>query len=254
MAPTSYRPARFLAVVIASCCATAALVAFRSLIRRLEQPTLTSDTLWSTAVIGAATLACCWAAIVAIAAFREIGRPEPRSGGAARLLATVLISLTCWGSATSGSALAAPDDGSGVAVTLAVPDPRTTVPSPDFSSDPVAPHRDSPITEPCRDAFPQPSWAPTTPKAIAPADRSRLLMPCDRPTDDLSVVVRRGDSLWTIVGRSLGPQAAAIDIARAVPMWHAANRAVIGADPDLLFAGQILHPPTDSTDAQGVTP
>jgi nucleoid-associated protein YgaU len=57
------------------------------------------------------------------------------------------------------------------------------------------------------------------------------------------VVVRRGDSLWDIAARHLGPDASAADVAVEWPSWHHANRDVIGADPDLLIPGQRLVPP-----------
>jgi len=57
------------------------------------------------------------------------------------------------------------------------------------------------------------------------------------------VVVRRGDSLWDIAARHLGPDASAADVAVEWPRWHHANRDVIGADPDLLIPGQRLVPP-----------
>jgi nucleoid-associated protein YgaU len=57
------------------------------------------------------------------------------------------------------------------------------------------------------------------------------------------VVVRRGDSLWDIAARHLGPDASAADVAVEWPRWHQANRDVIGADPDLLIPGQRLVPP-----------
>ncbi|MDX6275782.1 MAG: resuscitation-promoting factor RpfA [Frankiales bacterium] len=59
-----------------------------------------------------------------------------------------------------------------------------------------------------------------------------------------SVVVRPGDSLWRIAGRSLGPTADVHAIAVAWPQWWAANRAVIGSDPDLIQPGQHLSAPT----------
>jgi nucleoid-associated protein YgaU len=57
------------------------------------------------------------------------------------------------------------------------------------------------------------------------------------------VVVRRGDSLWDIAARHLGPEATAAEVAVEWPRWHRANRAVIGPDPDLLAPGQRLVPP-----------
>jgi len=49
--------------------------------------------------------------------------------------------------------------------------------------------------------------------------------------------------LWSIAGRHLGPQATDAEIAAAWPRWYAANRDVIGADPNLLHPGQHLVAP-----------
>jgi nucleoid-associated protein YgaU len=56
-------------------------------------------------------------------------------------------------------------------------------------------------------------------------------------------VVRRGDTLWDVVRHHLGPDATDAEVAAEWPRWHAANRDVIGADPDLLLPGQVLHAP-----------
>ena len=40
------------------------------------------------------------------------------------------------------------------------------------------------------------------------------------------------------------PMPLAAAIAREWPRWYAANRAVIGADPDLIVIGQVLTPPS----------
>jgi nucleoid-associated protein YgaU len=63
-------------------------------------------------------------------------------------------------------------------------------------------------------------------------------------TDPVVVVVRPGDCLWDIAAAHLGPGATAAEIARAWPRWYAANRAVIGPDPNLIHPGQRLVPPT----------
>lgn len=57
------------------------------------------------------------------------------------------------------------------------------------------------------------------------------------------VAVRPGDSLWTLAARHLGPGATAAQVAEAWPRWWAANRDVVGDDPDLLRPGQLLRPP-----------
>lgn len=60
------------------------------------------------------------------------------------------------------------------------------------------------------------------------------------------VVVHRGDTLWDIVGRALGPAATDLEIAREWPRWYAHNRSVIGDDPDLILPGQVLTRPGSS--------
>ena len=57
------------------------------------------------------------------------------------------------------------------------------------------------------------------------------------------VVVRRGDTLWDIAARYLGPAATTGEIAREWPHWFAVNRSVIGNDPDHLVPGERLRIP-----------
>jgi nucleoid-associated protein YgaU len=58
------------------------------------------------------------------------------------------------------------------------------------------------------------------------------------------VVVKGGDTLWSIAARHLGSTAGGAAIAEEWPRWYAANRAVIGDDPDLILPGTILRPPS----------
>jgi resuscitation-promoting factor RpfA len=62
------------------------------------------------------------------------------------------------------------------------------------------------------------------------------------------VVVRPGDSLWRIAAAHRPPGAGAADVAAAWPAWYAANRATIGADPNLIRPGQVLVAPAASGD------
>ncbi len=57
------------------------------------------------------------------------------------------------------------------------------------------------------------------------------------------VVVLRGDSLWAITARHLPTGSSAARIDAAWRRVYALNRAVVGADPDTLQPGQILHVP-----------
>jgi hypothetical protein len=92
---------------------------------------------------------------------------------------------------------------------------------------------------------------PFVPAAPAPASKSTpagaaelLAGVAHREVADAAYVVRRGDALWDVAARHLGPQASAADVAREWPRWYAANRVVIGADPNLIRPGQVLTPPT----------
>lgn len=58
-----------------------------------------------------------------------------------------------------------------------------------------------------------------------------------------TVVVLRGDTLWGIAATTLGADADDASVLAEVARWHDANRDVIGADPDLLLPGQVLHAP-----------
>ena len=55
--------------------------------------------------------------------------------------------------------------------------------------------------------------------------------------------MHRGDTLWSIAARRLGEGATDAEVAAAWPRWYAANRDVVGPDPDLLLPGQVLHAP-----------
>ncbi|WP_147391606.1 LysM domain-containing protein [Galactobacter valiniphilus] len=64
-----------------------------------------------------------------------------------------------------------------------------------------------------------------------------------RTADTDVVIVREGDSLWSLAARHLGPAADAGDIAAEWPRWYRLNAEVIGADPDLLLVGTRLFVP-----------
>ncbi|WGX95272.1 LysM peptidoglycan-binding domain-containing protein [Nocardioides sp. L-11A] len=74
--------------------------------------------------------------------------------------------------------------------------------------------------------------------------------PLDRPArdggpDPAVVVVRPGDSLWSIAAHHLGPGASPSDLASYWQRVQALNAAALGPDPDLIHPGQSLRlPPT----------
>ncbi len=57
------------------------------------------------------------------------------------------------------------------------------------------------------------------------------------------IVVRSGDTLWSLAGAHLGPGAQASEIAAEWPRWFDANRKAIGGNPDHLIPGDRLRPP-----------
>ena len=103
-------------------------------------------------------------------------------------------------------------------------DPRdATRPDPPGATGPA------PATE-----VPDPGWVPRAP-TVRPQPDVRVLSPTPRPRspgdatiEAGEVVVRRGDTLWSIAARHLGPDPSDAEIAQAWPAWHAANREVVG--------------------------
>ncbi|HSR22457.1 MAG TPA: LysM domain-containing protein [Candidatus Eisenbacteria bacterium] len=89
---------------------------------------------------------------------------------------------------------------------------------------------------------------PALPPRATPTRRALALVtstPRRHPDVVDEVVVRRGDTLWDIAARHLGPRASAAEVAAAWPRWYAANRALVGPDPALIRPGQRLRPPDD---------
>ncbi|MEP7019886.1 MAG: LysM peptidoglycan-binding domain-containing protein [Pseudonocardiales bacterium] len=134
--------------------------------------------------------------------------------------------------AAAGAAGASPATPSG---TPAATSP--SIPAPTWPTDPPT--------------LPAPGWPTTaaTPSAGHHAPSEGVPGPDARPPHAAhtgaphSVVVRPGDSLWAIAALHLGRGAAPARIAAAWPRWYSANRAVIGADADLIRPGQQLRPP-----------
>jgi nucleoid-associated protein YgaU len=58
-----------------------------------------------------------------------------------------------------------------------------------------------------------------------------------------AVRVESGDCLWSLAAAELGAAATPREIAGRWPQWWRTNRALIGADPNLIHPGQRLTPP-----------
>lgn len=114
----------------------------------------------------------------------------------------------------------------------------TTLPASGFS--PGTPR----TTVPPPTSAPAPGWTPRRPVVRQRADPG-LLTGRQRATEsEESVVIRRGDTLWSIAAAHLGPGATDAEVAAAWPRWHSTNRTTIGADPHLLTPGTRLTPPS----------
>ena len=170
---------------------------------------------WLVAVAAAAlVLAACWASAVAGVVCLQVARraPVPRAGVPApvrRLL------LRACGVAVAGGLAG------GLALTPAGATPGS-----------LERERPTPAATPSAPAAPSAFSAPPS----APADRV--------------VVVRPGDSLWRIAEAELlrrtGRAASVADVAALWPRIHAANRALVGPDPDLVRPGVPLTMPAPS--------
>lgn len=127
---------------------------------------------------------------------------------------------------------------------VALPSPAPPAPAASSPARPAAPT--SSATRPTRPTLTRPAAsAPIltgTPHRETPG--ARVDSPqVDSAYVDSAYVVRRGDNLWDIAARHLGPNATTAEIARAWPRWYAANRAAIGANPQLIHPGLVLHAP-----------
>jgi nucleoid-associated protein YgaU len=75
----------------------------------------------------------------------------------------------------------------------------------------------------------QPPEPLTAPTQVAHASRTHVVQP--------------GDSLWSISAARLGPGATDAEVEQAWQALWRANRATVGADPDLIEPGQRLDVP-----------
>ncbi len=125
----------------------------------------------------------------------------------------------------------APAPGTRAAAVTAAPDPGFGAAIPPSAATPAAP------------SVPEaPSSRPRTAPALGPLGPAPHTDAAARRQPTVTVV--RGDSLWVIAARHLGPHATPQEIAKEWPRWYAANRTVIGSDPNLIHVGQVLTAPS----------
>ena len=178
------------------------------------------------------------------------------SPAAVRRVAAVLVGAGVSGVLAPGSAVgaAAPAPSPGFAVTAPATGaamggsgagqrpvaPGFTVPAPGWARTGQQAAAPGPVQTGQQAAAP--GWVPQRP-VVRPQPSPDLVAATPRRPSGAEVVVLRGDSLWSIVARHLGPDATDAEVAAEWPRWHAANRSVIGEDPDVLLPGQVLHAP-----------
>jgi hypothetical protein len=101
---------------------------------------------------------------------------------------------------------------------------------------PLPPTSSASQTSSSTSALPPPSW-PTTRRQLATA------------AGEPAVVVKPGDSLWSIARAHLPQGATDAQVGAAWPSWYRTNRRTIGRDPALLHAGERLTPPNNEPGA-----
>lgn len=168
-------------------------------------------------VAGCATalaLALGWLWLVtSVAVVELLAGSAPRAGGATRRLVLLACGVAVAATATALPAHASGGDGAEVLVGLRLPE-RAVAPATAERGTAQAPMATSPTTD-------------------------------SRSTTRAAYVVRPGDSLWSI---ARAHPAAGVDVAdRWRAIWRH-NRDVVGADPDLIHPGQVLHLPGPDTD------
>lgn len=176
-----------------------------------------------------------------------------RAAGAARDRVTPLV-VRRWAAVVLGASLGASVlPGTAVAVVrTAAPDASaaptpgwtpsstpapTALPGPGFTPTAVGSSGLQPVPPPA------PGWVPRRPVTKQRADPHLLSGRPHVDVDQRTIVVHRGDTLWSIAATHLGPRASDLEIARAWPQWYAANASIIGEDPHLLRPGTVLSPP-----------
>mgnify|MGYP000657421710 CR=1 FL=1 len=174
---------------------------------------------------------------------------------AVRRLAAIAVGVGVVGSGvatTASPATAAPAPVLAAAVDDDVPSPAfaptvTRAPS-SSASTPTAPTAGTAVVPTLSEVAvrnERPGWVPSASSVRRPVD-ARLVTGPARESVGGEVVVHRGDCLWDIVAAHLGPSATDDDIVREWPRWYAANRDVIGDDPDRITPGLVLHTPTQT--------
>lgn len=181
-----------------------------------------------------------WLGVAGLVATLDVVRGHARSALVPVVVHALVLTALGLAAAPAGAAVHAahPQPSGSQVQALATADSTSTAPT---RTDPAR-------TDTSTQELPEPGWhparPPTPPKTASPADPLLVRTPRAAATTQEQVVVRRGDTLWDLASRHLGPAASDAEIAASWPRWYEANAATIGADPDLLLPGQVLRPPS----------
>lgn len=157
-------------------------------------------------------------------------RPAPAAAASASGLSWPSTSRTSSEPATTPSS--SPTTTSAPAPATSTTAPATSAPAARPGTGPRAAEASNPQTPSSQTPNSQTSTAPSRTSQVPATGRTTT-----------EVVVRSGDTLWSIAARNLPAGSTRAAVAAAWPRWYAANRAVIGSDPDHLRPGQRLVAP-----------
>jgi hypothetical protein len=203
------------------------------LVRGLSDPATWLDAVGVDSVVATLAAAGLWLLAVRVSvgfAAAVAGRLPGAAGAFARRIASIALPRALYRAAAGAAGLgvllspsvawaAAPHPGGTTAASAAVPSPlppTSSLPAPQL---PESHTPDVPSSDPRTAAAPE------------------------RAPDPRTVTVRPGYTLWRIAADHLDRAPSPARVAAAWPRWFAANRAVIGTDPDLLRPGEVLHAP-----------
>lgn len=258
-----YRTAQRVLVITAAALITAGLarlcVDSWAAVERSPAPTF--DLLVGAAAATGACAIAAWSAVVVVvialtALPGRLGVTASRLSGAiapvsARRRAQVALGLTVTAAHVGliVAPAAATDPPSGAI------EPRTSSVSSTLSADvddlpPIGRPRVPPpsVVIPVPDTIEDDGQEPLPPETIPGPDRGPSDRVSQRSSGREHVTVEPGDTLWAIAADHLDdPTPAAV--ARAWPLWFAANRDVIGPDPDHIRPGMVLTAPVPSADS-----
>lgn len=219
----------------------------------LTRPSPTADP--TAPVVAAATLLgelLAGLLVVAIALVLAARVPGPAGRSAARLARRVLprvlrrvLEVALGAGVTAAIVSGAP----AFAAAPSAPPPAVSADLDWPGTGPTEPTRPAPTARPPAPGVP-PTGPPTASTPAGLPGAAALPSPAQPAAGRAHVVVRPGDTLWGLAERELrkaaGAAPSAARIAVSWPAWWAANRQLVGADPDLIQPGTALHPPASS--------